>query len=450
MRRARYALRRHFRDVSVHFFFGFLFLPGTLIWLAAFVIRRRSTGERRSIYGGAALTVAVLLAALFAWRPFAHGYAGLYVRVMMLAPVLGWFVAQRFCLRTTVELRERWNSVLDGSGVGPIVNDAVPIGPGDARAEELRKSLDSLVEEQETNVLHYAGSKGILGMGKRWGVWQLAEQLEPREGVAEIRPFHPWDVIKKIEDRLRQMPRNTMGANGMPHMSVHHWAIQAIGEKDDEIGRPSGADTMDGPKMRGPAIAEMANRQIVGNQPRHYLGAQFVLWEGQLVVNLLINVTLMAETLRIEITGHALGPMAAMFGKKAKPTEKQVAKMGKFWEERTVHLPVITPDEVVRLTLRAPFTWPWGQTMLDWLGGTLKVPEPFGLRHAWANKPWTHRFMADDALRVATPVLRAVHKATMQVLEDHDVDIEKFKTRSNMLGAEVQGVRPSKVDEYDM
>jgi hypothetical protein len=246
------------------------------------------------------------------------------------------------------------------------------------------------------------------------------------------------------------MSRSSIANSGIPHMTVNHWVVQAIGEGDDEIGRPFGADRMDGTRMRASAIVDLANRQIFGNGPRHYLGSQFVLWEGQLVVTLLINVTLMHNTLRVEVTGHALGPMASMFTKKAKPQEKQVAKTGKPWEERTVHLPIMTPDEVVRLIVRAPFTWPWGQGILDWLGGTLKLPEPFGLRHAWANKPWTHRFMADDALRVATPVLRAVHQATMQVLADHDVDVERFRNRSQILGAEVQGVRPVKVDEYDM
>jgi len=175
-----------------------------------------------------------------------------------------------------------------------------------------------------------------------------------------------------------------------------------------------------------------------------------VLVEGKLVITMLINVTLLHHTLRVEVAGHAIGPMAAMFDKKAKPTEEKVPKRGKFWEEHTVYHPIVTPEEVVRLALRAPFTWPFGRSMLDWLGGTLKLPEPFGLRSAWAHTPWQNRFMADDALRVATPVLRAVHQATMQALADHDVDVDRFRSRSLILGAEVQGARPSKVDNYDM
>ncbi|MEY9963869.1 hypothetical protein ABIA33_001903 [Streptacidiphilus sp. MAP12-16] len=442
---------RHQRDrrlTAVAFFTGFLFLPGTLIWLAAFEIRRRSGPGRQSVYGGAALAVAVLLAALFAWRPFAHGYAGLYVRIMMLVPVLGWFIAQRICLRTAEQLRERWNALLDGNGVGPLVPGAVPIGPEDVKAETLRKSLAELTAEQDTNIVHYAGAKGILGMGARWASWQLAEQLDPREGVQEIRAFHPWDVIKKIEEHLHRLERSSLATGAIPAVRVGHWAVVDIPEGADEFGRPSGPE-MDGTRMRGSAITDLANRQQFGRGPRHYLGTQFVLWEGQLVVTLLVTVTVLHHTLRVEVAGHALGPLSPLFGKKAAPQEISVAKTGKFWEEQIKHLPIVTSDEVVRLALRAPFTWPWGETMLDWLGGTMKLPEPFGLRSAWATRPWTRRFMADDALRVATPVLRAVHAGTMEVLKDHDVDVDRFKTRSLLLGAEIQGVRPSKVDEYD-
>src|SRR5947209_15871191 len=100
--------------------------------------------------------------------------------------------------------------------------------------------LHGLYEEQYTTVLHYAGSKGILGLGRRWGAWQLAEELDPRPGVAEIRPFHPWDVIRKIEDNLKAMSRTSMADNGIPHMTVKHWVVQAIGAGDDEISRPFG------------------------------------------------------------------------------------------------------------------------------------------------------------------------------------------------------------------
>ena len=96
-------------------------------------------------------------------------------------------------------------------------------------------------------------------------------------------------------------------------------------------------------------------------------------------------------------------------------------------------LPLVDADEVVRLAARAPLTW--YPPLLNWLGGKLVLPEPFGLRHAWADQPWRHRFMADDALRAATPVLRVVHAAAIRVLEENGVDTEKFGNRSSFLSS---------------
>ena len=110
-------------------------------------------------------------------------------------------------------------------------------------------------------------------------------------------------------------------------------------------------------------------------------------------------------------------------------------------------LPLVTTDEVVRLAVRAPISW--YPPLLNWLGGTIALPEPFGLRHAWADQPWRHRFMADDALRAATPVLRVVHAAAIRVLEENGVDTEKFGTRSAFLSTQVQDPTPKKADVYD-
>lgn len=442
---------RHKRDkqlTQIGAVTGLLFLPGTLIWLLAFQIRYRANPTRQSVYGGAALTVAVLLAVLFAWKPFAHGYAGVYVRVMMLVPVIGWLIAYRICLRTAQLMHNRWNSVLEGSGGGPLVPDAVPIGPEDEKAKHLRTMLEAMGEEQHTNVLHYAGAKGILGMGRRWGSWALTEQLDPKEGVAEIRSFHPWDVVRKIEEHLNRLSRTTMANNGIPNLKVQNWIISDIPEGADEISRPSGPE-MDGYRMRPAAVAELANRQMYGDGPRQRLGAQCVLMNGKLVVSLLIEVRLLAHTLQIKVHGHTLGPLAPLFDKKAKPPEKSVPKQFKFWENTTVVGSIMNGQEVVRLSIRAPFTWPWTHTLLDWLGGTLTLPEPFGLRSAWAHPSWTSHFMAEDATVLVAPVLRAVHKASLEVLADHDVDIERFTNRASLLSMEIQGVRPMKADEYD-
>ncbi len=57
--------------------------------------------------------------------------------------------------------------------------------------------------------------------------------------------------------------------------------------------------------------------------------------------------------------------------------------------------------------------------------------------------------MADDAIRMATPVLRAVHNATIKVLDEHNVDTERFTNRSLVLSGGVQEASPRKADVYD-
>ncbi|WP_370099101.1 hypothetical protein [Streptacidiphilus sp. MAP12-20] len=441
---------RHQRDkrlTLVALVFGLIFLPGTLLWLAVFEIARRSPAKNREFYQSVGLMVVVVIAAILAWRPGgATGLWGQYLRIMTIVPLVGWYLARRICLGNSEKLRARWGALLEGGAAGPLVPGAVPKGPDDHKAENQRKQLSRLLSEQETNVVHYAGSKGILGLGQRWALWTLAEQLTPAEGHKELRPFHNFDLIRKIEERLHLLGRSVVDKGGIPGVRVDHWVVLPIGEGADEIARPSGPD-MDGDRMRASSVADLANKQTFGEGPRHYLGTQFTLWNGQLIVTLMTSVSVLSDTLRIEISGHALGPLPPLFGAKPKAPEKQVQKTGKFWEEKTITLPIVTNAEVVRLAVRAPFTW--SQGLLNWLGGSIKLPEPFGIRSAWTTRPWTHRFMADDAIRVATPVLRAVHDATMDMLADHDVDLERFLARSQFLSTEVQTIRPFKADVYE-
>lgn len=426
---------------------GLLFLPGVLIWLGAFQLRRTlgKLDGRVGSLGGVVLAIVVGLAALLLWRPPLTGFFRQYLRVMLLVPVLGWYIAKRICERTAVDLRERWASLLGGGGVGAKIPEAVPQHPNQTRAELMRQSLMALATEQSSNVVFYAGPKGILGMGSRWGVWQLAEELEPRADT-DIHPFRSWDVIKAIQDRLRDLERGPLHTGGFPKPSIRHWIVAPVGEGAKEVSRPTGAE-VEGFTVKDFEIQRICNEQQFGSGNRHYLGVQFVLWDGQLVLNLLITVTVLHYTLRIEVTGHALGPVNSLFMGGPSPKTKEVSKTVKFWETRTVNLPLVDAGEVVRLTARAPFTW--FPPILDFLGGQLTLPEPFGLRHAWADKPWKHRFMADDALRAATPVLRAVNAAAISVLEENGVDTERFTNRSLMLSGLVQGAEPRSADAYN-
>ncbi|MFD5079051.1 hypothetical protein [Streptomyces sp. NPDC058371] len=428
---------------------GLLFLPGLLVWLLVFQIRSTVTklGSKSTPALATALLVAVgALAVLFLVKMPFSGFWGLYARATVVMPVVGWFWAKQICERTAKDLRDRWDGLLAGGGVGAKIPEAVPGSPGESAAERLRQGLARLSAEQQSNSVFYAGPKGILGMGTRWGSWQLAEDLVARDAGKEIHPFRSWDVIRSIHDQLRMLERGPLNTGGFPKPTIKHWVVTPIGENAKAVSRPQGTD-VDAYQIRTHAIQDICNKQQFGSGDRHYLGVQWTLWDGQLVITMLITVTVLHETLRIEVTGHALGPVNPLFTTKPEAPTKEVAKAVRFWETRKVSLPLVTTDEVVRLSARAPFTW--YPPFLNWLGGSLVLPEPFGLRHAWADQPWRHRFMADDALRAATPVLRVVHAAAIRVLEENGVDTDKFGTRSSFLSTAVQDPMPRKADVYD-
>jgi hypothetical protein len=435
---------RDARLTGVAAVFGLLFLPGVLIWLGAFQLRaliakQESKGNRAGLLGSAVLLVVGFLAVLFVVKPPLHGFWAQYLRVMMLAPVLGWFWAKRICERTALDLRDRWAGLVSGSGIGAKIPEAVPRNPNETRAEQLRQNLARLSQEQQSNVVFYAGPKGLLGMGTRWGSWLIDEELTPREGTTEIHGFRSWDVVKVIQGRLSELERGPLHTGGFPKPAIRNWVVSNVGPGAGKVARPTGAE-VEGFTVKDFEIQRICNEQQLGKGNRHYLGVQFVLWDGQLVITFTVTVTVLASTLRIEVTGYALGPVHGMFTSGPDPKEKSVAKTFRFWETKSVSIPLLETDEIVRISVRAPFTW--YPPLLDYLGGKLVLPEPFGLRHTWADKPWKNRFMADDALRMATPVLRAVHNATMQVLADHGVDTEKF-------GKFAPTTDPKKADAYD-
>ncbi|MEV5844391.1 hypothetical protein ACGF3G_18625 [Streptomyces sp. NPDC048179] len=435
------------RLTAIMFLCGVLFLPGLLIWLLVFQLRAtmlKTDNKRVSGLGSALLAAVGVVAVIFLIRMPLTGFWGWYARGCIVLPVVGWYLAKRLCETTAKDLREAWGGLLSGGSVGAKVPEAVPTSPDQAAAEQLRQSLARLSAEQQSNAVFYAGSKGILGMGTRWGSWHLAEELVPLDPVKGIHEFRAWTVVREIEKELSVLHRQHLKTGGFPEPQVRHWIVSHVGEGAKAVSRPEGTDYKVGPKD----VEDICNKNHFDKGDRHYLGVQWPhLWNGELIITMMATVTVLKETLRIEVTGHALGPVNGLFSGKPEAPTKTVAKTVRFWETRTVKLPLVTPDEVVRLAARA--TVSWYPPLLKWLGGSIGLPEPFGLRHAWADQPWNHRFMADDALRAATPILRAVHRAALSVLKEHDVNTDKFTSRAGALSGSVQEASPKKADKYD-
>ncbi|MEU9315916.1 hypothetical protein [Streptomyces sp. NPDC048295] len=429
--------------------FGFLFLPGMILWVLAFRLRDYLAGTKDkalSALGGALLPVIGIVALVLMVGLPLNGFLALYLRAMIVAPVIGWYIAKRIAESSAKDMRARWEGLLSGGGVIAKIPEAVPKNPNETSREALRQGLEKLSAEQQSNSVFYAGPKGILGMGTRWGSWQLAEELVSKDPGKEFHQFRSWDLVRAIHDQLKVLERGPLNTGGFPTPSVTHWIVSPVGENADSVSRPDGEDVATF-QVKPHEIQRICNHQQFGSGDRHYLGVQFTLWEGQLIITMMITVTVLHETLRIEVTGHALGPVHSLFTSKPAAKTKTVNKTVRFWETRDITLPLVEPSEVVRLALRAPFTW--YPPLLDYLGGKIALPEPFGLRHAWAEKPWRHRFMADDAMRAATPVLRAVHSAALRVLGENGVDTERFDNRSMVLSGAVQDPTPRKADVYD-
>ncbi|MFJ8131861.1 hypothetical protein [Streptomyces hydrogenans] len=439
--------RRDTKLTLVTFFCGVLFLPGLLLWLGLIQLRRIAAGsenKRSSLLGTVLLWAFGIVVVLILLKLPLDGLLANYLRAMMVAPVVGWYLASRICLNTAVDLRERWTGLLSGGGVGAHVPKSVPTDPGEKSAEELRLNLEKLSAEQQSNVVFYAGPKGILGLGTRWGSWTLAEELVPVAGQ-EMHDFRAWDLVRKIHDQLTLLERGSL-KSGFPKPTVKHWIVSPVGEGADEVARPEG-DNIVHYQVKPHEIQRICNEQQFGAGNRHYLGVQFILWDGNVVLTMMVTVTSLHHTLRIEVTGHALGPVHGLFTTKPKGKTREVSKTVRFWETREIAQPLLGTDDIVRLAVRAPLTW--YPPVLDFLGGKMSLPEPFGLRHVWAGPLWKNRFMADDAIRMATPVLRAVHTATIRFLGEHNVDTERFTNRSLVLGGSVQEPGPKKADVYD-
>lgn len=336
--------------------FGVLFLPGMLAWVIAFRIRDALNKSKDTAFRavGTVLLAAFGIGALVLMVKLPlDGLLALYVRGALVAPVIGWLIAKRIAETSAKDMRARWDGLLSGTGVIAKIPEAVPKNPNETAREALRQGLEKLSAEQQSNAVFYAGPKGVLGMGTRWGSWQLAEELHPKDPTKEIHQFRSWDLIRIIHDQLKMLERGPLNTGGFPKPDVKHWIVSPIGEGADSVTRPEGEDVATF-QVKPHEIQRICNHQQFGSGDRHYLGVQFTLWDGQLVITMMITVTVLHETLRIEVTGHALGPVHGLFLSKPAAKTKTVNKTVRFWETRDIQLALVDAKEVVRLALRAP------------------------------------------------------------------------------------------------
>src|SRR5690606_42019204 len=73
------------------------------------------------------------------------------------------------------------------------------------------------------------------------------------------------------------------------HLDPHPFPTR---RSSDLVSRPEGTD-VEAYQVKQHAIQEICNKQQFGAGDRHYLGVQWTLWDGQLVITMLITVTVL-------------------------------------------------------------------------------------------------------------------------------------------------------------
>lgn len=405
--------RRRRRDVQlliVSLLFGWLFLPGTMLWLAALRFRsviRPGAALQRAIPAGAVAAGALWLTVH--GLPLG-GWLGWYSRFVLLAPPAGWFIAKNLTLRCAVDLRTRLLNVLDSD---PEASPPAQSPISHRLRARYRASLEVLDAEQDSNVLFYDGAAGVMGLGRRWGSWQLTEAVH-----GGALPFRATEIIDQVIANL--LDRQQRGATSSERGSalIYDWVLVDTSNHAGRIQRLVGID-VEGFGFSAAKVRSKGHAPL-GQDIRHPLGVQFSLQKGMLVVTLLVSVSVVGATLAVKVDAYALGPPLAQM---LPPTASHWTQASTITRFRESEVPLIG-DETVRLLARAALVC--APRLLERLGGALPAPEPFGLRQGWSTAPFSQPGMADDALRVVTPVLRAIYDAILEVMESHSVDTAQF------------------------
>ena len=307
---------------------GVLFLPGLLVWLLVFTLRTtiaRREDKQAGALGTALLVAMGALAVLFLIKMPFDGFWAL-VRTRVRGPPRRRLVLGQADLRAHREgpagalgqpagRQQRRRQGARGGAEQPRRDRgraAAPV-PGDAQrraAVQLR-----LLRRPQGNTRH-GHPVGQLAARRGPGV-RRPDQGDPPLPQLGRHPLHP-------------RPAAHAGAQPDQHRRLPEAVRTPLGRHPDRRGREGGVPArgtdVDAYQVKTHAIQDICNKQQFGGGDRHYLGVQWTLWDGQLVITMLITVTVLHETLRIEVTGHALGPVHGLFTSKPAAKEKEVAK----------------------------------------------------------------------------------------------------------------------------
>ncbi|MFF4014166.1 hypothetical protein [Streptomyces sp. NPDC001843] len=389
---------------------GWAFLPGALVWIVGLVLRGALSRAGATIAGRLLpFTLVAAAACLLVAAPTRRtGPVCWYAAAALVVPAVGWLLSRHVALRTADALR---SSALAALGDHPGA-----LNPGDAGHEQVgSRRIAELQAQQRGNMLFASDDsrEQVFGIGRKWGQWTMVTPLVPAPGRSGMA-FHNFDFAEALE-RSFGTPQDRGG--DAPEAVVRHVAVFPGTPQGRPLTRPTG------PEYDGYGISASALRSICGvghvpGDPRHAVCVQQFLHDGQILSTFLVSSVLEGATLHVIVRAYALGPLSAVLNRSPRRVWGQVLRAARHWQTESP----IDDAELVRLLARAPFSL-LSARLLDWLGGRLVLPEPFGLRSAAAQHPFTQGSFADDILRGASPVLRQVHAAVVGFLGEHEMDV---------------------------
>ncbi len=352
---------------------GLLFLPGLLLWLLVFQLRRDDRRARRTSAPAPSApccwsAVGALAVIFLIQMPFT-GFWAWYARACSSLPVVGWFWAKQICERTAKDLRERW----ERSAGGRRHRRQDPRGR--ARQPRRDRAPSSCARAWPGSAPSSSPTSSSTRAPRAYSAWAPAGAAgsSPRSWCPptpskEIHPFRSWDVIRAIHDQLRMLERGPLHTGGFPTPSITALGGHARSARAPRRWPGRRARTWRRTRSRTTRYRDLQQAAVRQRQPA--LPGRAVDALGRPV-------------------GHhdadhrdRAAPHAAHRGDRAragarciglfttKPEAKDEggpASRVRFWETRKVKLPLVDTDEVVRLAARAPLTW--YPPLLDWLGG---------------------------------------------------------------------------------
>jgi hypothetical protein len=183
-----------------------------------------------------------------------------------------------------------------------------PAACGLGRPGRRTRAID---QQQRHPVTVHSGFKPFLGSGKNVRSWSFAQRLVPvgSAGIATNRefgdpPFTARKLVDRLRDKITALRYDNNPETRLPGLRVTDCVFvegtRATRIMDALAGQPGSI-----------AVTRAIDDAITNSSDvaRHYLCAQVVSWDGEIVTSVFVHVSLQGRTLYLEFATYALFPV---------------------------------------------------------------------------------------------------------------------------------------------